>query len=48
MKGLRIGWPTEYFEDPELIDPDESADILRAIDRAAEVYKSLGAVHNMG
>jgi len=43
LKGLKIGWPTEYFEDPELINPDESADILRAIERAADLYKSLGA-----
>jgi aspartyl-tRNA(Asn)/glutamyl-tRNA(Gln) amidotransferase subunit A len=43
MKGLKIGWPSEYFEDPDLIDPIEGDDILKAVRHAAEIYKSLGA-----
>lgn len=43
LKGLRIGRPVEYFEDQDLIDPVEGADILSAIDRAGEAYRNLGA-----
>jgi aspartyl-tRNA(Asn)/glutamyl-tRNA(Gln) amidotransferase subunit A len=43
MWGLKIGWPREYFEDPELIDPVEGAGILRRMDEAARLFRSLGA-----
>ncbi|MBT5875258.1 MAG: Asp-tRNA(Asn)/Glu-tRNA(Gln) amidotransferase subunit GatA, partial [Candidatus Latescibacteria bacterium] len=43
VRGLRIGWPKEYFEDVELIDPVEGAAILSAVDTARKVLESLGA-----
>ena len=43
IRGLKIGWPKEYFEDEDLIDPVEGAAIVSAIDAAADVFRSLGA-----
>ena len=43
LKGLKIGWPTEYFEDADLIDPVEGKAILASLGRAAALYRSLGA-----
>jgi aspartyl-tRNA(Asn)/glutamyl-tRNA(Gln) amidotransferase subunit A len=43
VAGRKIGWPAEYFEDPDLIDPEEGVEILAALDRAAEVFRRLGA-----
>ncbi|MBM3265992.1 MAG: Asp-tRNA(Asn)/Glu-tRNA(Gln) amidotransferase subunit GatA, partial [candidate division Zixibacteria bacterium] len=43
MRGLKIGWPREYFEDPDLIDPVDGKPILAALDRAAQTYRRMGA-----